>query len=97
MSDKMEVTVAPTTFALAAGDTVEATTTIRNLGQSVDQLTLNIDGLDPSWYTLPVSSVALFPNDQDNLKIILHPPKIPETKSGFYYLHVIVVSQENPD
>lgn len=97
MSGKIEVTVAPTTFELSAGDTVEATTTIRNLGQSVDQLTLSVDGLDPSWYILPVSSVALFPNDQDNLKIILHPPKTPETKGGSYPFHISVVSQENPD
>jgi len=97
MSDKIEVTVVPTTFALAAGDTVEATTTIRNLGQSVDQLTLSIDGLDSSWYTLPVSSVALFPNDQDNLKIILHPPQTPEAKGGSYPFRISVASQENPD
>ena len=97
MPDKIEVTIAPTTFALAAGDTVEATATIRNLGQSVDQLTLNIEGLDPGWYTLPVSSVALFPNDQDNLKIILHPPKTAETKGGSYPFRINVVSQENPD
>ena len=94
MPDKIEVTIAPTTFALAVGDTVEATATIRNLGQSVDQLTLNIEGLDPGWYTLPVSSVALFPNDQDNLKIILHPP---ETKGGSYPFRINVISQENPD
>ena len=94
MPDKIEVTIAPTTFALAVGDTAEATATIRNLGQSVDQLTLNIEGLDPGWYTLPVSSVALFPNDQDNLKIIFHPP---ETKGGSYPFRINVFSQENPD
>ncbi len=97
MPDKIEVTIAPTTFALAAGDTVEATATIRNLGQTVDQLTLSIDGLDTSWYTLPVSSVALFPSDQDNLKITLHPPKTAETKGGSYPFHINVISQEYPD
>ncbi len=97
MLDKIEVTIAPTTFALAAGDTVETTATIRNLGQSVDQLTLSIEGLDSGWYTLPVSSVALFPNDQDSLKIILHPPKTAETRGGSYPFRINVVSQENPD
>jgi hypothetical protein len=97
MPRKIEVTVTPTTFTLIGGDSVEATATIRNLGQSVDQLTLSIDGLDPDWYTLPVSSVALFPNDQDNLKIILHPSKTPETKGGSYPFKVNVTSQENPE
>jgi uncharacterized membrane protein len=82
MSSKIEVTVTPQAFTLAAGDTTEAIATIRNLGQSVDQLTISIDGLAPGWYTLPVSSAALFPKDQDNLKIVIHPPKAPETRGA---------------
>ena len=97
MPDKVEVTVAPTALAVTAGDTVEASATLRNLGQTVDQLTISIDGLDPSWCTLPVSSVALFPNDQDNLKIILHPPKTAETTAGSYPFRINVTSQENPE
>ena len=97
MSDKIEVTVAPTALAVTAGDTIEANTALRNLGQTVDQFTIGIDGLDASWYTLPVSSVALFPNDQDNLKIVLHPPKTTETKAGSYPFRINVGSQENPE
>ena len=97
MAGKIEATVAPTEFMLVAGESTEAVLTLRNLGQSVDQLTLQVEGLDPSWYTLPVSSVALFPNDQDNLKIILHPPKTDEAKAGSYPFRFKVTSQENPD
>ena len=97
ISNKIEVTVTPKTFTLSVGDAVEATAIIRNLGQSVDQLTLSIDGLAPGWYTLPVSSAALFPNDQDSLKIVLHPPKAPETRGGSYPFRVHVLSQEHPD
>jgi len=97
MSDKIEVTVAPTALAVTAGDTIEANAALRNLGQTVDQFTIGIDGLDASWYTLPVSSVALFPNDQDNLKIVLHPPKTTETKAGSYPFRINVASQENPE
>ena len=75
MPDKVEVTVEPTAFTIAPGDTTEASATLHNLGQSVDQFTISLDGLEPDWYSLPVSSVALFPNDQDKLRIILHPPK----------------------
>ena len=95
MSDKIGVVVAPMSLVLSAEDTAEATATLHNLGESVDQLTLSIEMLDPQWYTLPVSSVALFPNDQDNLKITLHPPKTTETKPGSYPFRVKVVSQEN--
>lgn len=96
MADKIKVTVAPTAFTLAAGETAEAIATLRNQGQSVDQLTLSVEGLDPKWYTLPVSSVALFPNDQDNLKVILHPPKTDEVKAGSYSFHIKVASRETP-
>jgi uncharacterized membrane protein len=97
MPGKIEVGVSPESLVVAAGDTAEASASLRNLGQTVDQLTLSIDGLDPSWYTLPVSSVALFPNDQDNLRILLHPPKTVETKAGAYPFHIKVISQENPE
>ena len=97
MSEKIEVTIEPKSFSVATGDTVEATATLRNLGQAVDQFTVSIDGLEPAWYTLPVSSVALFPNDQDKLKISLKPPETGETKAGSYPFCLIVASQENPD
>ena len=97
MPDKVEVTVVPTAFVVAAGDTTEASATLCNKGQTVDQLTISLDGLDPSWYTLPVSSVALFPNDRDTLRIILHPPKTDQVKAGSYPFHIKVNSQENPE
>ena len=97
MSDRIEVSINPTTFTLNTGETAETTATLRNLGQSVDQFTLSIENLDAEWYTLPASSVALFPNDQDNLKIVLHPPKSAEDKAGSHPFRVKVTSQENPD
>jgi len=97
MASKIEVTVAPTSFILAAGDTAEATATLRNLGQSIDQLTISIEMLDSQWYSLPVSSVALFPNDQDDLKLNLHPPKTAEVKPGSYPFRMKVVSQEGEE
>lgn len=93
MSDKIRVTVTPESLVTMAGETVEASATLHNLGQTIDQLTVSIEGLDASWYTLPVSSVALFPNDKDNLKIILCPPKTIETKAGSYPFRIKVTSQ----
>ena len=69
MVEKVKVTAAPTAFTIAAGDTAEAIVSIHNLGQTVDQFTLSIGSLDTSWYTLPVSSVALFPTTRITLKL----------------------------
>ena len=95
MSDKIGVEIEPATFKMTAGDTAEATATLHNRGQSVDQLTVTIEGLNEDWYSLPVSSVALIPNDQDKLKIDLHPPATAAVKAGTYPFRVIVTSQED--
>ncbi len=94
MSDKLSVSVPASSLTVAAGDTVQATATVRNSGTSVDQFTVTVEGLDASWYALPVSSVALFPNDKDDLKIVLHPPK-DGIKGGAYPFQIKVTSQEN--
>ncbi len=96
MPGKIEVTIAPTTLLMSKGDTAEATVTLHNKGQTVDQFTLSLEGLDVSWYTLPVSSVALFPNDQDNLKIIIRLPEAIDTKTTSYSVRAKATSQENP-
>ncbi len=96
MADKVEVAITSTTFTINPGDITEATVTLRNLGQSVDQFTITIEGIKMDWFTLPVSSVALFPNDQDNLKIMIHPPKA-GTKAGSYPFRINVISQENAE
>lgn len=97
MADRVEISAEPPVVKLTAGDTVEVTARVRNLGQTIDQLTIAIDGLSPDWYTLPVSSVALFPNDQDDLRIIVHPPREAQNKPGNYPFRISVTSQENPD
>ena len=97
MTDNIQVAVAPTAFSIAAGDIAEATATVRNTGQTVDQFIFSIDGLNPDWYNLSTSSVALFPNDQENLKIFIHPTESDESTAGSYTFQLIVASQENPD
>jgi len=96
MPEKIGVTISPAQLTLMAGDTAEVIATLQNRGDTVDQLTLSIDGADPEWYSLPVSSVALFPNDKDDLKITFHIPKGDPLKAGAHRLKVNVASQENP-
>ena len=97
MPNKIEVTVTPKSLVTKADESVEASVGLHNLGQSIDQLNISIEGLDSSWYTLPVSSVALFPNDKDELKIVLNPPKTAKIKAGSYPFRIKVSSQANPE
>jgi uncharacterized membrane protein len=97
MTNKIEVIVTPKSLVTRADETVEASVKLHNLGQSIDQLNINIEGLNGSWYTLPVSSVALFPNDKDELKIVFSPPKTEKIKAGSYPFRLKVSSQASPE
>ena len=97
MPNKIEMTVTPKSLVIRADEVVEASVGLHNLGQSIDQLNISVEGLDSGWYTLPVSSVALFPNDKDELKIIISPPKATKIKAGSYPFRIKVSSQANPE
>ncbi|MFO8009707.1 MAG: hypothetical protein R6U89_02730 [Dehalococcoidia bacterium] len=96
MPERTELMVEPSSVTMLPGETVEIKANIRNLSQTVDQLVITVEGIDPTWYTIPVSSVALFPNDQDSLSISLHPPRAAERSAGTYTLTIKVTSQEDP-
>lgn len=95
MPNIIEVTATPNSLVTKAGDKVETNLNLRNMGQTIDQLTVSIEGLEADWYAIPVSSVALFPNDEDNLKIILGPPKADKINAGSYPFYIKVSSQAN--
>jgi uncharacterized membrane protein len=97
MPDTIQVTATPSSLVVKAGENVESNLTLHNSGQTIDQLTISVEGLDTSWYTLPVSSVALFPNDEDNLKIVLEPPTTEKISAGSYPFRIKVSSQANPE
>jgi uncharacterized membrane protein len=96
MSQRIGLAVAPDRLKAFRGENIEALISLRNLGASVDQFTISLEGISPEWYTLPVSSVALFPNDQDKVKIIINLPDNQEIKNNAYVIKVKVTSQENP-
>ena len=96
MSDKIGVTLSSTALEVNAGDSVEFTATIHNRSQIVDQFTIGLEGVDPTWYELSVASVSLFPGDKDEVKITIHPPKTAETKAGSYPFTVKAVSGADP-
>src|SRR5688500_15638098 len=63
-----EINVSP------GGPPTTATVYVRNMGAEVDQFSVEVDGLDPSWYSAEVNAVALFPGDSLPIAIQIHPP-----------------------
>ena len=89
--------VAPSSLEVpAVGQAVETTLTVQNKGSVVDQVLIEVEGLNPQWYTLSVSSVSLFPGDQDQVTIRLQPPKDPTIKAGDYPFTVKLTSKADP-
>ncbi|MFC1946729.1 hypothetical protein ACFLXY_02280 [Chloroflexota bacterium] len=97
MAETIRVIVDPTSISVTAGDITEVPATISNIGNTVDQFTFSIEGLEADWYNLSASSVALFPNDQETLKIFIHPQEPVEHKPGSYDFQLIVTPQEQPE
>jgi hypothetical protein len=95
MPNTPDVLIEPKILSVIPGETVQTTATVKNSGNTVSQFTFRIDGLDPAWYHLPVSSVTLFPNDEEKLLITFHPPRTEKVKPGLYNFQLIIISQEN--
>ena len=95
MSANIGVTLSTTKLEAAAGASVETAISIKNQSQIVDQFLVKVEGLDPTWWSLSVSSVSLFPGDQDQTKLTVRPPKEAEAKAGSYPFQIKVISQAN--
>jgi hypothetical protein len=90
-SDRVLVELTPARLEMEPGGTsVEVVATLQNLGDVVEQYAVEVSGLDQDWYTAPVTSVSLFPRDQDQVRISLHPPRRPGVKAGSYKFRVTV-------
>jgi hypothetical protein len=75
------------------GSPVQVVVTLFNSADVVEQYTLEVTGLESDWYTAPVNSVGLFPQDSDTLQLTLHPPRRPGVKAGTYPFRVIARSR----
>jgi hypothetical protein len=96
MSALIRVVLSQGALRIEPGQQGELLVTIQNLSEIVDQYSIQVDGLEPSWYSVPISEVSLFPQDQERARISLHPPSGFEAEAGRYDLMVRVISRENP-
>ncbi|MBL7208490.1 MAG: hypothetical protein ISS52_00185 [Dehalococcoidia bacterium] len=96
MSANIGVSLSATKLELAPGESAETTIIIRNQGQIVDDFILRVEGLDPTWWTLSVPSVSLFPGDEDMAKLTLHPPKEGGVRAGSHTFQIKAASRANP-
>lgn len=96
MSANIGVTLGTTRLEVAAGGTVEIPLIVRNLSQIVDHYIISVEGLDPTWWNLSVPTFSLFPNDQGEARLSIHPPKEAEARAGGYSFRVKATSKADP-
>lgn len=96
MSEKISVIVSPDRLQVSPGSTAQATVTIKNVGDVVEAYSIATEGMDPGWATLSVSSVSLFPGDQEQVMLTVMPPKTSSSKAGSYTVTIKVASNRDP-
>lgn len=91
---KMQASVQPNSVTLQLGQAAEVTVSVTNEGEVVDTYLLSLEGLEPSWYTLPSTGSNLFSGQVGTLPIQLHLPPA-QIRSGDYPCSIIVQSSAN--
>jgi len=96
MSDRIEVALSPDRLQVAPGGSVTTTATIKNAGDVVEAYTIEVEGIDRHWCSLSVSSVSLFPGDDEKVQLTVHPPKESASRAGAYDVTLKVTSNRDP-
>src|SRR4051794_9927491 len=85
-----------TEINLSTGETDTVHLAISNAGPVVDAFELNVVGIDPSWYTFAPTSISLFPQDEAEATLELHPPAAVMILAGSYNFEVVATSHDAP-
>ncbi|WP_420640953.1 protein kinase domain-containing protein [Candidatus Leptofilum sp.] len=92
---RLSVVVHPTNVELSPGQSSEIQVELLNQSSVVDHFTLKLEGLPPSWITMPESAVQLMPGAQSALPITVHPPKDSSARSGQHRYRLVAASQKD--
>ncbi|MCB9007513.1 MAG: protein kinase [Ardenticatenaceae bacterium] len=93
---RLSLVVHPTNTELSPGQTAEIQVELLNQGSATDHFTLKLEGLPPSWVTLPDEAIQLQPGAQSSLPVTIHPPQNSSARSGQHRYRLVVVSQSSP-
>ena len=93
---KVNVTLTPERVSLGPGETAEFVATIHNTSDVVEAYSVDVQGIDPAWSKLSVTSLSLFPGDKETVRIQVTPPISSSAKAGSYPVSVRVISKRDP-
>ena len=94
-SGQLSVVVQPTSLELAPGERASVRVEVTNLGSSVDNYRLHIEGVPPEWVNLPQEPIRLTPGARGLLPIAIQLPPGSAANAGRYRFRLVVVSAAN--
>src|SRR5439155_13044637 len=87
--------VAPARVQLVPGGRSTVVLLVTNNSVVVDQFSLVVDGLEPTWFTVRQGVVNVFPSSQDRLELEIHLPN--NAAAGTYDVRLKVPGRAAPD
>ena len=97
MAETIRVSSEQTNLEVNAGEAVDTVITVQNLGAAVGVFTIDINGLDPTWFSLSGNSVSLFPGDSTAITLVVVPPRMGTSLAKDYPFTIEVSSQRDEE
>ena len=96
MSKNIQVSLSPERVSLSPGETAEFAAIVQNTSDVVEAYSIDVQGVNPEWSKLSVTSVSLFPGDKETVRVQITPPISSSAKAGSYAVSVRVISKRDP-
>lgn len=96
MASRIALTPEQSDLQLASGESLGIVFTVTNAGPVVDAFQLTMQNVDPTWYTLSPAQISLFPGDEADVNVQIHPPVGPSARAGTYAFQLLATSLDSP-
>jgi len=86
-----------TDLPVVPGASVILAVIVLNQSNVADNFAVSVEGIPAGWVSALPPPVRLSPGTQQDVAVVIQPPRAPESRSGDHPLTVRVTSQESPD
>ncbi len=78
------------------GGSVPVGITLSNPSERVDHYKISLEGIPPQWIPTLPPITRLMPHDQQEVNLVIQPPRHPEARAGLHEFSVVAQSQTDP-
>ena len=84
-----------TQVSVEPGKNISLPVVLLNQGELVDHFRITVTGVPNNWIASDTSAIALMPGSQQEVTLVIQPPRSPQSKAGRYPLVVTATSQDD--